>query len=399
MRQQLSRWPFALVVACVAMQHLLGDTRLGNRDTVNTVALAFDPCPDIGSAGEIQSLDRAVITPDGNCSLASGGYIKKGTSYKYHYLATVTGSCTVMVQSCSGWPPSCTCVPSQTWVRNLGTTWLYDNGTTSFGTIAPTNAFTIQSLDTSVPTGTMSTGVSQTFPNTGRHTITFNTGWNPTSCAFTPDTISPPPFVVNVVACEPKWNMHPNPTTPVVMHVPPTTITLYIPPNMWGTLNGPASAAVSDLNNNWLPGTGVNIRIDNVDCGTGPNCIKAGEVPVSDLPGSCASLDHQNPDSITGEYTQYTTLNLGDAYWPAATAYRLQRTIEHELEHALGLGHNNCSLLDSLMSVPTSGPTGDFPTLFAACTQSTGYSNTASDTDGLPTKSNYGDHVRSVCGF
>jgi hypothetical protein len=407
MRLHPSRWLVAVAVACIAVQHLLSDTRLGNRESANSVALAFDACPDIPSDGQVQNIEIAVKTPDGSCTLASGGYIKKSISYKYHFAASVTGACTVMVQSCSGVPTHCTCIPSQTDVRNLGTTWLYDNGPTSFGAISPTNAFTIQNLDTRVPTGTGSTGVSYTFVNTGRHTITSNTGWNATTCMLTPSTISAPPFVVNVLACKPEWNINPNPNTPNVMHVPPTTITMYIPPNFWSTLvgpsgNGPAVGAVNDLNT-WLSGTGVHINIDSVDCeALGPSCIKVGEVPADNIPNhGCAALDHQMPNSTTGEYTDYLTINLGDIYWPAATAARLQRTIAHELEHALGQGHKpSCSLLESLMSSPMVGPGQQFPTVFAACTQSTGMTSNVNDNDGLPTKGTpYGDQVRSVCGF
>ncbi len=52
------------------------------------------------------------------------------------------------------------------------------------------------------------------------------------------------------------------------------------------------------------------------------------------------------------------------------------------------------------MSSPTVGPTGQFPTVFAACTQSAGMTSNVNDNDGLPTKGTpYGDKVRSVCGF
>jgi hypothetical protein len=120
--------------------------------------------------------------------------------------------------------------------RHRGT-WLDRNGS-PFGSVSPANAFTIQSLDTRVPTGTPNTGVSASIATAGQYTITSDTGWNATPCNLIPTLIHAPPFVVNVVACKPVWNINPNPTTPNVMHVPQGNITLYIPPNFWSTLVG-----------------------------------------------------------------------------------------------------------------------------------------------------------------
>lgn len=138
-----------------------------------------------------------------------------------------------------------------------------------------------------------------------------------------------------------------------------------------------------------------------IDCGSSGDCIKVGTTATSQLGNSCATITPTSIDVTTGEITGYSDLLLGDTYVSAATAARLQRTVGHELAHALGLDHNNCQTSDSLMSAPTVCASGcQFTSVFNACTQSTGLASALPVTDILPTaKSTYGNGVQSVCGF
>jgi hypothetical protein len=397
MNQRSWRWPVAVLLASVGMQYWMVHGGTGGGGGLEIEALAQDSCPDIPIPGVVQNIELDVKTPLGNCTLASGGYIKKLASYKYHFAATVTGGCTVKTLSCNS--GVCTCVTTQNEIRNLGTTWLYSNAS-YFGSIAPSDAFTIQSLDTRVPTGTTNTGWAATIFALGKHTITSNTGWHITQCNLTPATISAPPFVVNVVACEPEWLQQGNPLyTP---HLPSTTVQLYVPPELWDALvgpsySGPAVLAASDVGT-LMAGTGVTFQIVDADCGLDGDCIKIApvvETPFNDLVGRCAKFTPTGTNPTTGEIRGYSDLWLNSLYWEDASADRLRRTVAHELTHGLGLHHNLCSVSDSIMSVPTA------PSVYAACTQlTTGMAFSPRPSDVLPTvNSTYGDHVQSVCGF
>lgn len=144
-------------------------------------------CPNVGDPGT-KTAAVFIKSTNGACSLTSGGFVKSWTSYKAHFQATVTGGCVTYAQQCVGLPPQCTCVQTGSYLRTIGGTYLYDlkQGSTYFGVIQPTSQGTVQHIDTTVPTGTQSTGVSWLPTVLGQHSITSNSGWNATPCNLTP---------------------------------------------------------------------------------------------------------------------------------------------------------------------------------------------------------------------
>jgi hypothetical protein len=345
-------------------------------------------CPPIGDPGT-KTATISLRTTDGSCDLSSGGFLKQWSTYKAHFRATVTGGCTTRKQECSGLPPVCACVVSASYLRNLGTTYLFDSaqGSTPFAAIAA--ASNVQSIDTTVPTGTSSTGSSWLASVLGEHTFTSNTGWNQTPCMLEPATFtSDQPFMANVVACKPEWWMLAGTTEP--LHVPAGDIYLYIPPNMWTQLSGPASAAATDWNNAF--GGTITVHVTQNDCGTNGDCIKVREDNSS---SGCAALSGPTGgwDHTTGlvQSYQYLSLPTDSRAWTNRSADRLKRTIAHELGHAFGLNEyaSSCAVGKSVMA-PTSDP---------ACTSTTGMVLSPTPSDILPAKSTYGNRVRSVCGF
>jgi hypothetical protein len=352
-----------------------------------------DACPDIPNAG---TKTAAIYMEKWNrtCQVANGGFVKAATMYRVHIDATVTGGCTVMVQECSGLPPVCNCVPGGSYLRNLGTTWFYDpvSWTTPFGSIVA--AQNVQDIDSRVPTGTTSTGVSWSTNVQGLHTIESVTGWNATPCMLGPTTFgTDDPFEVKVLACQPNW---------LSEHVPATTVRLYIPPGLWDTLVGPsdnlaASQAVGDWND-VLGGTGVTIQITDQPCGTGGDCINMSTVSPTVLGNGCA--DFTAGQAVSGVISAASSMRLGDTYVANATQARLRRTIAHELAHALGMHHNSCNLASSLMSAPTVCPYGcQFTSVYQACTQDTGMVTTPTPTDFFPVQPTYGIGDKTLCGF
>jgi hypothetical protein len=274
---------------------------------------------------------------DKSCQVTNGGYVKSWTQYRVHFATAVTGSCQTVVLQCSGLPPVCNCVNSFYYLRTLGTTYLSDPLVSSpFGAVSPQGQ--VQSLDTRIPSGTTSTGVSWLATQLGQHTITSNTGWNTTTCNLSPATFpADQPLVVNVVSCEPKWYKAFNP--PVTVHLPATTISVYIPPGLWGTLVGPNNdrAAVLAVNdwNTALAGTGLTLQIVDQPCGSGPNCIFVGTTPTANLGTACASFTPSSISPTSGEIGGYSDIKLGEDYWAVATQVRLRRTMAHELAHGL----------------------------------------------------------------
>ena len=354
-----------------------------------------DACPWIGDPGS-KTATISVDKQGGACAATNGGFVKASTQYKVHFSATVTGSCQVRSQQCSGIPPVCGCVNGQLYLRSLGSTYLSDPlvSVPPFGSIAPNT--NVQSLDTRPPTGTASTGVSWTPTIEGQHTITSSTGWNATPCNLTPTTFSADQsFVANVVACKPLWMVLVN----VVLHAPPGDVYIYIPSGMWNQLHGPAEAAANDWNT-ILNGI-VTFHVTQTDCGSGGDCLKVQEDNAFSA-GACAGLSPpSNWDHVTGVNQDVRFINLPTSPswrdWKIRSDDRLKRSIAHELGHALGLNdyESACGIDKALMApIPGSWPESQ------KCTSTSGMALAAKPSDILPTlQSTYGNGIRSICGF
>lgn len=345
-------------------------------------------CPPVGFPGT-KTATISLKTSDGACTLTSGGFVKEWGIYKAHFQATVTGGCDTFVLQCVGLPPVCTCVPSASWLRTIGTTYLYDllQGSTPFGAIAANS--NVQSIDTTIPSGTTSTGVNWMPTIVGGHSITSSTGWNQTPCNLSPPTFTQDQtFTANVVACKPEWWMLAGTAEP--LHAPTGDVYIYIPTSMWDQLSGPATAAADDWTNA-LGGT-VTFHVVTADCGTGGDCIKIREdnnyAGCAEMSGPTGSWDH-----TTGvvQSFRYLSLPTDSRAWTLRSADRLKRTISHELGHALGLKEyaSTCGVGKSVMA-PTTDP---------VCQSTTGMTFTPTASDYLPVRSTYGNRVRSVCGF
>jgi hypothetical protein len=242
--------------------------------------------------------------------------------------------------------------------------------------------------------------ISFAMQTVGNFPFDFRTRAFSTNCNI-PTTSDPSRKTVNVTACEPVWRLMGNPV--FQPHLPTGPITLYIPPGqLWDILvgpnnNGPAVAATNDLA---LYGVGVIITPNIQDCGLLGDCVKvSSNDPVSDpgLKDSCARFAETARNFTTGVITGYSDIVLNNLYWPYANADRLQRTMEHELAHGLGLNHNGCVTADSLMS--TAFPVGQ--SVYTACTVlPQGAAKSPTPNDVLPTQSStYGNKARTVCGF
>jgi len=226
----------------------------------------------------------------------------------------------------------------------------------------------------------------------GQCQLGFQTNAMATSCNFATDSaVTWKP--VNVVACSPKWLLAGNPA--VNQHLPPTSISLYVPSDMWDVLahdlSSPAIQAAADWNEQ-LAGTGVSVTVVNYDCGTGGNCI---DLTTGDTGSGCA-MNTRHPDLSTGEFNLPSTITLPTDFASRSSA-RLRRTLAHELGHLLGLDEydgSQCSPLD------TATPANSIMAPVSSCTSTTDLTLSPTLNDVSPiVQSTYGSHVRTTCGF
>jgi len=128
------------------------------------------PYPGTQSA----SLFMTRYFPDGSviCQVADDGYVNDLTQYKLHLRATSSGGC--QTRYSSYFPAQCNNGPYQ--YRWLGTTQPTDSRVAgAVGTIVPLNFVSIQEIDTRVPTGTASTGLTWSTNLLGEHVFTSQT--------------------------------------------------------------------------------------------------------------------------------------------------------------------------------------------------------------------------------
>lgn len=346
------------------------------------IAWAQDNCPDIGNAGT-QSLVLSAVKSDGACAVIDQSYAKQGVAYKVHIDANSSGGCQIRLQQ--GFP-NWICVDGTYYPRALGATKLYDSTfspTTYFGIVQPSNFSNIMHIDTTVPTGTISTGAPWStvlYPTLGEHIITSDTNVNGTPCNLTPLHFpAAQPLRVNVLKCEPKfWNRH---------LAPPgagNKIQLYLPtPAMDG-----AFTALDNARNSWnarASGTGIEFEIVRTPCGSGPACVTI----QTGSPGACGFTDG-TPDPVTQEITGNASITL-DTAWASFTADGRERTFVHELGHLLGL--------DNYADSPTcTVPDAAMQRQFACQASSVMHDVTVNDS--IPVNSSvYGGNTKSTCGF
>jgi hypothetical protein len=284
------------------------------------------------------------------------------------------------------------CVDNGNTVRNVGVSFLYDSVTAPFyfGAIAPSNSFTIQSVDTTTtpPVGTSSTGASFFSTTVGEHLLTSNTGWNATVCNLAPTTYqTDQPFHLNLVKCAPQFNHPKPPYDALTVHLspvtPPTTISVYLPSTMSGA-QAALDGAIADWNSH-LP-AGVQFASTNTACGTGPSCISIGKIVLQNVCGD----SNWNFDPATGEILSNATLSLR-ADWDQLpySSQGLQRTFAHELGHFLGLSDypSPCGVSDAAMQ-----------DTFSCVSSSTTTAVTFNDY-APSSKAVYGGGSRAICGF
>jgi hypothetical protein len=312
-------------------------------------------------------------TASPSCTLPSGGFLKKGGNLivnTSNTSAPVTGYCEWL------WAGS----HYYTQYRYLSSLWVDTTfaSPTWHSWYPPTNNEV--SLDTR-PNG----GYSYTMNTVGAFDFKFYATAFATQCGIPIYSDPPNTRTVNVIACQPTWVKAGSPQ--VTVHVPATTVYLYVPSNMWNRLvgpnsDGPAIIAADDLSNK-VSGTGLTFVVTPNDCGSGGNCIVLSAASIG---SSCGTFTPGSFDS-NGEITTSSSMNLR-TNWSDATDARLERTIVHELEHSGSLGDNSCSVADSVMSPGTSCNSVD-----------SGMTISVTPTDALPTISTYTNQVQSLCGF
>lgn len=320
------------------------------------------------------------------CSLPHSGYMKQGDTLRTNASGSVAGYCDWL------WNGSVMMTETR-WLSHHKVTRTPPTG--SAGSAFFWAPYHVQQYDSS----TVQSGYA-TFSMTleGKHIFDFMSVGTATNCAI-PTNSPVSTKLVNVLACKPIWYEAGNPLKTV--HFPTTQIKVYIPSgsalrDALVTEGGGGASEAVDLLNNMLDGTGVSFDIVDTDCGSGADCVKVSS--SSAVSGGCADFTPTNINVSTGEINAYSNLRLKEAYWPNATAARLQRTMAHELLHGLGLNHkeSTCSLTASLMS--TTYPPGT--TEEQACTSDTGMAVSPTPSDIIPTvTSTYGNQVKTTCGF
>lgn len=154
---------------------------------------------------------------------------------------------------------------------------------------------------------------------------------------------------------------------------------------MYNTGSGPAVLAANSWNS-ILDGVGPEFQVTDIPCGSGPDCIWMEE--TTDSIDGCAALVGGTPNYSTGEMVASSTMKLPASTWDDASAARLQRTVAHELGHALGMNHNTCTGNQSVESIVSS------------CTNASGMSIEPTLQDALQTTTSpYGNGQEKVCGF
>jgi hypothetical protein len=284
--------------------------------------------------------NSALINTDAGCLVASGTYIKKGTTIKIHGLATVGGYCTLMAIDNHHTPA--TCDPYGTDYNAVDHLTLWKDGAVT-GWVSSWQSWPHpQSFDTH---DTGSTGPMNDTPDYGTHTYFHHSVNNisPNCPPTAPSGVdSIPPIEVNVVDCPPYFNTN---DVGYVHHVlSGTTTEVYIPPST-APDNFPAAlaTAVSDAVDNWnqaltTAGIAAQFHVTRTPCST---CIK---IAVGSTSASCAESANwtfgSDGYSIIGSTITFSNDSDPTRNWASRGQLATESTAEHELGHHLGLGDN-----------------------------------------------------------
>jgi hypothetical protein len=333
-------------------------------DTPPPEAFFIVPAPAVCREG-------AVVTDQ---TLPDGGFLRLFTQVKVHMKGSATGACD--------------------WYFD-GQFWLRQNRTIAVMTIdqmSPTswrqpvysNIGPVHNLDTRIPGETAPAGATTSFNEVGPHSFILQTTAIKTNCQipqFSPYTFAS----LNAVSCTPAWVK-----AQKIIHAPPGTLSIYIPPSMWAQLSGPAIAAAAE----WSDAL-VTVDVVQSDCGLGGNCVRVVEVPT--VSGGCAETTPPVYDPATGEVSGVREIRLptspSSRDWRQRTPTRLERTMGHEFGHLKGLFHPpGCSIADSIMSEIPALPESE------VCKSTTGMAIKPTQNDKPAGRSAYTNGVTRVCG-
>jgi hypothetical protein len=247
----------------------------------------------------------------------------------------------------------------------------------------------VQHYDTSVPTGTTSTGASWKTTTQGAFTFTSTVQANATPCNLTPASFAGKPFEVSVVKCEPKWRTDPNDhIAHLVPPTPPDPIRVYLDPSTLSAARSALDDAIGDWNSH-ISATGITFQRVDSSCGSGPDCITVQAVP--DL-GSCGYRPPLQTDS-NGGYVGNMYLQI-DGSWNTWSSQSLQRTFAHELGHFLGIGdYSTTSACDATGNAAVMQPN------FVCSSASTPLTATSFSDYRPVNNTTYGGKSRLTCGF
>jgi hypothetical protein len=166
---------------------------------------------------------------------------------------------------------------------------------------------------------------------------------------------------MNVLACAPKFFLSPSNH---IVHFQPTQIQIYTA--LSGTKIRDAIDAVATAYSNSL--SNVSFVRTEVDCGTGPTCLRIDD---ASLPNACAATaGNTTGNASNGEITGNATITLrSDWSTSSITPNALKYRLAHEMGHYLGLddhydGVNPCDPTYSVMHAPIAcdySPNDPFP--------------------------------------
>lgn len=351
-------------------------------------------CP---SAGSVPSPDQGaafLATTSGDCAIDGSGYVKKQdtgldpAAYRVHFWATVTGGCQTQKLQCSGLPPSCQCVNDRVYVRNLGTSSVYRNGTLILWIAA---SGTVQHYNTSGPIGTTSPGWSWKPTSSGTSTFTSIIKTNATPCNLQPTESLGAPLIINVLTCRPEWFSH----LGVFFRAPSGPIRIVLPIGFEILYDAALLAAAS-----WEAALGRTITIEHQIDPHAPPCPPDDGLCLTfaddygSRPGEtdCAALD-TNTYAPNGEWLGPLVIRLKPS-WAMYPVDSQTWLIAHELGHYFGLDnriHQSCSSGDTVMNYCELPLTDPRPV-------GTSLGPTQSDAEAL-LNSTYGPQSKQVCGW